>query len=199
MQNISKKKALVIVAHPDDETIWIGGTLLRLKDVNWTIFCLCRGDDPIRAPRFKKACEYYHARGLISDLEDQGLLNIEKSLPEIKKRLIDNFAKEKPDYIFTHDYNGEYGHERHTAVHIAVKELVKEGIIPCEKLFFFAYKPDPKELVTNNIESSSFAIELEAKELAEKKSVIEKIYGYDKNSWESRLCLPKETFIFFDV
>ena len=199
MKDIAKKRALVIVAHPDDETIWIGGTLLRLKDVKWTIFCLCRGDDPVRGPRFKKACEYYNAHGLISDLEDQGMLNIEKSLPEIKQRIIDNFAKEKFDYIFTHDYNGEYGHERHTAVHIAVKELVKEKIVPCEKLFFFAYKPDPNELVTNNIESSNFAFELTAEELAEKKGVIKEIYGFKKDSFESKLCLPKETFILSDL
>lgn len=193
----AKKRALVIVAHPDDETIWMGGMILNSKDIDWTIFCLCRGDDPIRAPRFKKACEYYNARGLISDLEDKGLLNIEKSLPEIKKRVIDNFADEKFEYIFTHDYNGEYGHERHTAVHIAVKELAKEKIITCKKLFFFSYKLEQNTI--SNSPSSNFSFELNKQISADKKGVIEKIYGFSKDSFESKLCLPKETFIFSDI
>jgi LmbE family N-acetylglucosaminyl deacetylase len=197
---LTKKKALVIVAHPDDETIWMGGMILGSKDIDWTIFSLCRGNDPIRAPRFKKACEYYNARGLMSDLEDEGILNIEKSLPEIKKRIIDNFANEKFEYIFTHNYNGEYGHERHSAVHLAIKELVKEKkIITCEKLFFFAYQYQLDQNAIYNSPASNFVVELDNQTSTNKKGVIEKIYGFNKDTFENKMCLSKETFILSDV
>ena len=39
-------------------------------------------------------------------MEDEGKLNIEKSLPEIKKMVMDKFANKKFTYIFTHGYNG---------------------------------------------------------------------------------------------
>ena len=39
------KKANVIVAHPDDETIWMGGKIIHEKDFQWTILSLCRKDD----------------------------------------------------------------------------------------------------------------------------------------------------------
>lgn len=189
-----KKKALAVVAHPDDETIWMGGMILSSKNIDWTIFSLCRGNDPDRAPKFKKVCEYYNAHSLISDLEDEGIMDVEKSLPEIKKRIMANFAREKFAYIFTHGYNGEYGHERHLGTHLAIKDLIKNKIITCEKLFFFSYQSDPKKNIVNNTKLSDFAIQLNSKELTTKKNIIEEMYGFNKNSFESLNCLPKETF-----
>lgn len=192
------KKALVIVAHPDDETIWMGGAILSLKDIDWTIFSLCRRNDQNRAPKFKKVCAHYGARSLISDLEDEGIMDVKESLSEIKKRIITRFAGEKFAYIFTHGYNGEYGHERHIGTHLAVKNLVKKKIISCEKLFFFSYRQDSKKNILNNTALSNFSIELNGKELAAKKNIIEKMYGFNKNSFESRSCLPKETFLSYE-
>ena len=48
----SLRKAAVIVAHPDDEIIWCGGTILMNPDLQWTVLVLCRGNDADRAPKF---------------------------------------------------------------------------------------------------------------------------------------------------
>ena len=80
------KKVLIAVAHPDDETIWMGGTLLKNK-VRWNtrIISLCRRDDEDRAPKFKKICDIYNSKSFMSDLEDDKLN--ETTLKKVISRL----------------------------------------------------------------------------------------------------------------
>jgi len=77
-------RALVVVAHPDDETIWMGGTMLRYHDISWTIFVLCRKSDPDRMPKFRRVVKFYSARGIICDLEDEEIMDVRESVPKIK-------------------------------------------------------------------------------------------------------------------
>src|SRR5512134_878924 len=61
---------VAIVAHPDDETLWAGGTMLMHPDSCWTVVTLTRKSDPDRAPKFYKALERFNARGVMGDLDD---------------------------------------------------------------------------------------------------------------------------------
>ena len=55
------REVAVVVAHPDDETIWVGGTLLMERDWNCRILGLCRAGDSDRAPKFQKAIASFNA------------------------------------------------------------------------------------------------------------------------------------------
>src|SRR5579862_5273832 len=60
----------IIVAHPDDETLWAGGTILSHPSWKCFIVSLCRKNDPDRAPKYYKMLEFLRADGSMADLDD---------------------------------------------------------------------------------------------------------------------------------
>ena len=186
------KKALVVIAHPDDETIWMGGTIARNKKIAWTIFSLCRASDRDRAPKFSRVCEYYGAQSIIADLDDDGKLNLEEAKKEAKRIILEKIDFDEFDYIFTHGANGEYGHERHVAVHLAIDELIKKKKINPETVFYFNYVKNKDNSLKPD--SNSVINQLSEKELSEKKRVVAEMYGYSPNGIDVGYCTNPEAF-----
>jgi len=199
VNNKKKISALVFVAHPDDEIIWMGGLILRNKNWNWTILSLCRKKDNDRNPKFFNVCKLLGVEGIISDLDDELLIPINKI--DIIKRILINIRERNYYYIFTHGENGEYGHIRHKEVHNAVKNVVKKNLIKCNKLYFFNYSlgknvPYPELIPPIAIVKSDLVIELNEEELKEKKRIIREIYGYpNEKGFELMSCGKKEGFL----
>lgn len=186
-------KALVIVAHPDDETIWLGGTILKNPAVNWTIFSLCRKNDPDRAPKFHRVCKFYKAKAIMAELEDEGKLGIKASVPIVKKLLLSKLTQTTFDYIFTHGPNGEYGHPRHKGAHRGVTELIKAKKIHAGQILFFNYKiiKEYKLAAANN---SDYITKLTLVEFKKKKDVMTDIYGFDPGGIDVGYCTEIEAF-----
>lgn len=176
----------MVVAHPDDETLWMGGTILKNIN-NWdtTIISLCRAKDPDRAPKFHKVCKILNAKCFISDLEDEKLNKI--NLSEVKKR-IKKFAGNDYDLVFTHGATGEYGHVRHIDVHNAVKNMISRREIKCKELWCFDYTNRGSVCVANS-KPDKF-IKLERVYLLKKRELIHDVYGFNKKSFEY-LCIKK--------
>jgi hypothetical protein len=66
-----RQRAAVVVAHPDDETLWCGGYILTHPEFHWRIVTLCRASDPDRAPKFRRVLEQLGAEGEMADLDDE--------------------------------------------------------------------------------------------------------------------------------
>lgn len=193
------KKNLVIVAHPDDETIWMGGTILHHQNQDWTIISLCRKNDADRMPKFMKVCKLLNAKGIISDLEDEKLTPL--STEEVIKKIKEVLPAKDFDSIYTHGKNGEYGHIRHKEVHRAVKDLIAKSELKCRKVFFFDYTVGNLEIP--NVENLKAAIPQKDAEIKlrlsednfkKKRLLVNHEYGFRGDSFEVLSCAKTETF-----
>jgi len=193
--NSNKSKSIaVIVAHPDDETLWAGGTILSHPSNKWFIICLCRASDPDRSVRFHAALQLYKAEGIMGDLDDgptQEPLN-EKELEEYILRLL---PASKFDLIITHDAKGEYTrHLRHEEVNKAVTSLWKTGKIQAKELWTFAYEDGKKTYFPRAIDTAPFFEKLPEHIWLDKFKIITETYGFNKGSWEAETTPLAEAF-----
>lgn len=195
-----KIKALCIVAHPDDELIWMGGTILANNGWEWTVYSLCRSADSDRAPKFGRACKIYKAKAIISDLDDERLQPLKIS--EVINKIKGNLPEKEFDYIFTHGQNGEYGHLRHREVHAAVEQMVKNKDLKCGALFFFSYvageeiSPHDSSLkIPVADRQADWFVKLNSKIHKDKLDIITKLYGFKNETFETICSKKEEAFV----
>jgi hypothetical protein len=185
-----RKKVLVAVAHPDDETLWCGGTLLMNPDWEITIFSLTRKSDPDRAPKFFRVCDELKAEGIMADLDD-GPEQKPLAYDEYKRAFMENLDERGFDITITHAPFGEYTrHLRHEELSQAVSMLLFEGVLESKDVWFFWYCDESGKELPSARSDCDFAIHLDEEIFQQKSRVLFDIYGFARESWEGRT-LPK--------
>lgn len=198
IKTMEKKNILVIVAHPDDETLWCGGIMLMHPEHHWFIACLCRKNDPDRGPKFKKALAIYKAEGRMGNLDDseeQRPLN--KNV--VKKAILKLLPKQNFELVLTHSPTGEYTrHLRHEEIGRAVIELWSEQKISTDELWTFAFEDGYKKYYPQAIKAANIHQTLPKSIWKEKYRIITEVYEFEKTGFEAKTTPREEAFWKFD-
>jgi LmbE family N-acetylglucosaminyl deacetylase len=194
MDSLSSKKVVLIVAHPDDETLWAGGTVLSHPSWQCFIVCLSRGSDGERSRRFTRALEVLRSEGIIGDLDDgpdQNPLD-EK---EIHKTILDLLPVNYFDLVISHHPAGEYTrHIRHEETGKAVINLWHSGKISAGEFWAFAYEDGNKNYLPRPVETAGIYNVLSKRIWRRKYSIITETYGFKPGSFEADTTPRAESF-----
>ncbi len=194
MNNVKPKYVAIIVAHPDDETLWAGGTILSHPTWNCFIVSVCRKNDTERALKFYEALKVLKSEGNMGNLDD-GPDQIPLDEEEVEQTILNLLPEKQYDLIITHNPNGEYTrHLRHEEVSKSVINLWNNGKIKADELRTFAYEDGHRKYHPRPVQIAAIYRPLTKRIWLRKYSIITEIYGFDKDSWEARTTPRQEAF-----
>lgn len=190
----ARESVAVLVAHPDDETLWAGGTLLSAASWSPFVWCACRARDADRAPKFYRVLKLLRARGAMADLDDsadQPPLADER----VEQSLLECLPSRHFDRILTHSPLGEYTrHQRHEDVARAVLRLWLSGTLSAAELWLFAYDDNGGSRLPCAMKNADIVNELSLDVWEQKHRLITQDYGFAEDSWEARSTPRSEGF-----
>lgn len=137
-ENTKKKeiKRLMIVAHPDDETIFGGGHLLQDK---YTVVCVTCGKVEYRVKEFEEVMSKTEDDYIMLGYTDRENLtgpisNWYSEYNDIYNSLSEIINGTDWDIIVTHNPDGEYGHIHHIKTSKIVSKIANK-----DKLYYFGH------------------------------------------------------------
>ncbi len=140
--NIDDCTKLMIVAHPDDETLWGGA---HLMDGNWFVVCMTNQYFPTRKNEYRNVLNTLGIKGIILDYPDlyknlEGKWKIDswKYVQDALASDINTIINYKNwEQIVSHSPTGETGHFHHKYVNKAVVSSCTNNAGKFDKLWYF--------------------------------------------------------------
>lgn len=192
--NNNIKTVAVIVAHPDDETLWAGGTILSYPEGKWFIVCLSRVNDEDRSIRFYNALRILKSDGIMGDLDD-GPEQKPLDENEVESAILKLLPAKHFNLIITHSPSGEYTrHRRHEEAGKAVINLWNSGKISTNELWTFAYTDDNRKHLPLAAKNASISRTLSKGIWLKKYSIISETYGFGESGFEAETTPRAESF-----
>lgn len=159
-----KKSNLIVVAHPDDETIFFAGLVLRNRKTPWRLICVTNGNGDGRGGQrwleLQNACKKLG----IKSIEQWNFADQYEKRLDVKAlcERLQNVAA--PHQVFTHSPLGEYGHPHHQDVSMAVHQAFGGK----NSVWSVAYNCRPEKVIA-----------LSKSEYERKTEILRKVYGLE--------------------
>lgn len=177
MNNASQYSNVMIVAHPDDETLWGGANLY--KD-DYFVVCLTNGYNKIRANEFQKIMKFTNNTGILLNYPDvtgkyiDDWSNVEDGILHDLKIILEYKCWNK---IVTYGPDGTYGHIHHKKT----SEYITKLAIKTKKysnLYYFAKYYKKNEIPENQSRISDIELNYKNQEIIFYKSTKKGIDKY---------------------
>ncbi|MFD1775527.1 PIG-L deacetylase family protein [Paenibacillus rhizophilus] len=133
MSSHSEADKLMVVAHPDDESIFGGGALIQ--ESGWKVICLTNGGNETRSREFHNAMNSVNADFEIWDFPDE--YDGEFDEDQVKDALRDLLDSGQFHKVVTHNLQGEYGHRQHRSLSRILHSM------KLDHLYIFETEDDP--------------------------------------------------------
>ena len=131
---------LLIVAHPDDETLWGYHQLNESK--GWKILCITNASNTTRVNELKNIAIHFGTALELWNYQDSAFhYNMH---PQLYKDIENEINKPNVKMILTHNPLGEYGHIQHIKVSNVVLTVSKKPT------YVFSYTPNNKKKSKEN-------------------------------------------------
>ncbi|OCN05308.1 hypothetical protein A4S06_09385 [Erysipelotrichaceae bacterium MTC7] len=133
-----EQKSLMIVAHPDDESIFAGD---EIRKQSYMIVCLTNGDHPTRRKEFQQMLKETNNTGIILSFPDKvhGKRSTWSMQQHEIEASIESYISMYPwKKIVTHNPKGEYGHQHHKLTNQMVTTIATQHNLE-QKLYYFSY------------------------------------------------------------
>ena len=186
--NISQYKKLMIVAHPDDETLWGGANLIKDK---YFVVCITNGYHSERASDFKEILKFTNNSGIILNYPDI-LANVIDDWSDVKQGILKDLSLilnfQNWSKIVTHGLEGTTGHIHHVKISKYVTKIAKK-YNKYNILYYFGKYYDKDRIPKNLPRINESEYEYKKKEV--------ELHKHEKNCIYARLfhMLPYENWI----
>ena len=123
---------LLIVAHPDDETIFAGNSLLTYGFIH-KVICVTNGDNTVRRSEFESVMKRVKVDYEIWNFHDEWKVDLDTE--GIRKKLHKTLREENWNMVLTHNEVGDNNYEH--PHHRQVFECVEKEIPDLDNLYCF--------------------------------------------------------------
>ena len=179
-------KILVFVAHPDDETIFTGGTLILLARVGFQVHYLvatrgeggemgepqlCERDDLGQLREKEMRCALRALGGTsVSFLNyvdpivgaDDQLFSYTDDVDRLTQQLVEHIQALGPAAFISHGSNGEYGHPAHRVSNNAARQAIEAlgDVAPLFYTFSATFNDHPRPRLVNNNDTAHIILDI---------------------------------------